>query len=48
MICGGFDMDYETIIDLDNVTIEDCIDLHRMKNITVEINDGRITNFIKE
>lgn len=41
-------MKYETIIELDNVTLNDCIDLYEKKNIITEINDGRVVNFIKE
>lgn len=41
-------MDYDNVIELDNVTLEDCIDLYTKKNVTTEINDGRIINFVKE
>ena len=41
-------MNYENVIELDNVTLEDCIDLYTKKNVTTIINDGRIINFIKE
>ena len=41
-------MNYENMIELDNVTLEDCIDLYEKKNVTTIINDGRIINFIKE
>lgn len=41
-------MKYENIIELDNVTLDDCIDLYEKKNITTEINDGRVVNFVKE
>lgn len=41
-------MKYETYIDLDNATLEDCCDLYRMKDMTVEINDGHIVSLIKE
>ncbi len=40
-------MNYENVIELDNVTLEDCIDLYEKKNIFTIINDGRITNFLK-
>ena len=30
-------MDYDNVIELDNVTLEDCIDLHKMKNISTVI-----------
>ena len=41
-------MDYNTVIELDNVTLEDCIDLYEKKNTSVVINDGRVINFAKE
>ena len=36
-------MDYDKIIDLDNITLEDCIKLF-YNNIFVIINDGKIKN----
>ena len=41
-------MDYNLIIDLNNVTLEECFDLYEKKNMTTIINDGRIINFEKE
>lgn len=41
-------MDYGQIIELDNVTLEDCLDLYNKKGISVIINDGHIVNFVKE
>lgn len=41
-------MDYETVIELDNVTLEDCIDLYEKKGIVTVINNGKIENFIEE
>lgn len=41
-------MDYSAIIELDNVTLEDCLDLYEKKNIVTVINNGRIINFEKE
>ena len=41
-------MNYETVIELDEVTLEDCIDLYERKNIATIINDGKIINFEKE
>ena len=41
-------MNYETVIELDNVTLEDCINLYEKKNIKTVINNGRIENFIEE
>lgn len=40
-------MDYNTVIELDNVTLDDCLNLYECKKITTIINDGRIVNFIK-
>lgn len=37
-------MDYSNYIELDNITIQDCIDLLKYKNTRVIINDGRIVN----
>lgn len=39
---------YEDILELDNVTLDDCVELYEKKNMYTEINDGRITNFVKE
>lgn len=41
-------MNYETIIELDNVTLEDCIELYKKKAIRTIINNGRIENFVEE
>lgn len=41
-------MRYETVIDLDNVTLQDCIDLYEKKNIYTQISGGHIIDFIKE
>ena len=41
-------MDYNNIIELDNVTLQDCEDMYRMKNMKTVIDDGRIINFEKE
>ena len=41
-------MDYSTVIELDNVTIDDCIDLYEKKNVRTVISDGHIANFVKE
>lgn len=37
-------MDYSKIIDLDNVTIEDCERLHKHRSKNIILNDGRIVN----
>lgn len=41
-------MNYESIIELSNVTLEECLDMYNMKNMITVVNDGRIINFIKE
>lgn len=41
-------MNYENIIDFDNITLKNCIDLYHNKNISVKINDGRIIDLVKE
>ena len=41
-------MDYNNIIELDNVTMQDCEDMYRMKNMRTVIDDGRVVNFEKE
>ena len=41
-------MDYNNVIELDEVTLEDCIDLYEKKGIATVINDGRVENFIEE
>lgn len=41
-------MDYNTIIELSNVTLEDCLNLYEKKNMITIINDGIIINFEKE
>lgn len=41
-------MNYDTIIDLDNVTLQDCINMYKIKKVKTIINKGRIVNFEKE
>ena len=38
-------MDYNNVIELDEVTLEDCMDLYEKKGICTIINDGRVINF---
>lgn len=40
-------MNYEKIIELSNVTLEDCLEMYE-KNMISIINDGRMINFVKE
>lgn len=39
-------MDYEKYIELDNVTVGDCIDAYEYRGLRVIVNDGKIMNFI--
>lgn len=41
-------MEYDKIIDLNNVTLQDCYELFQYKSIHTVINDGRIVNFISK
>ena len=41
-------MEYDKIIDLNNVTLQDCCVLFQYKKIRTVINDGRIVNFISK
>ena len=41
-------MNYDAVIELDEVTLEDCIDLYEKKNMSTIINDGCIKDFVKE
>ena len=39
---------YSQVIDLDAVTLEDCLELYKYKNMITIIEDGRIINFREE
>ena len=41
-------MNYEQVIDLDLVTLDECIELFEKKHTTTLINDGYIQNFVVE
>lgn len=41
-------MEYEKIVELDNVTISDCEEMYLYKRMFTVINDGKIVNFEKE
>lgn len=41
-------MNYEKIIELSRVTLEDCLEMYEKKNMVSVINDGRMINFVKE
>ena len=40
-------MDYDTVIELSEVTLEDCMNLFKYGKTTL-IEDGRITNILEE
>lgn len=40
-------INFEQIIELDNLTLNDCL-LLSIQNISIELNNGRITNLVKE
>lgn len=39
---------YNQVIELDAVTLEDCLELYMYKDMITIIEDGRITNFREE
>lgn len=41
-------MNYEKIVELDNVTLQDCCEMYDYRNMVTIIEDGRIVNFIKQ
>ena len=41
-------IDYSSIIELDNVTLQDCEYMYGVKNMRTVIDDGRVINFEKE
>lgn len=41
-------MNYDKIIELNNVTLQDCCELFQYKDIRTVINDGRIVNFVSK
>ena len=41
-------IDFNKFIEVDNLTPYDCVALFEEENIRIEINNGRITNLIKE
>lgn len=40
--------DYSNVIELNNATLEDCVNLFENESMFTIINDGRIVNFEKE
>ncbi len=41
-------MDFNKVIEVDNLTLYDCAALFEEEHICAEINNGRITKLIKE
>ena len=41
-------IDYSSIIELDNVTLQDCEYMYGMKNMRTVIDNGRVINFENE
>ena len=41
-------MDYDKIVELNNIIISDCEEMYLYKGMYDVINDGRIVNFKKE
>lgn len=41
-------MNYENMIDLDNVLLEECQKIYDNDGLCTVINDGRVINFVKE
>lgn len=41
-------MDFNKVIEVDDLTSHDCLALFKEEHICVEINNGRITKLIKE
>lgn len=41
-------MNHEVVIELDNVTLEDCVELYEKKSIKTIISNGRVENFVEE
>lgn len=40
-------INFDKILELDNLTLDDCMSLVE-QNISIELNNGRITNLVKE
>ena len=45
---GGKKMSGEAIININSITLEDCMDLYDKKGISIIVNDGKIKDFLKE
>ena len=40
-------VNFDKILELDNLTLDDCISLNA-QNISIELNNGKITKLVKE
>ena len=41
-------MDYDKFVDLDNVTLQDCLGLYFFNEVRCVINDGKVIGFVRE
>lgn len=41
-------VDYSKYIELDDVTLEDCLELFIKENMVVILNDGQVINFVNK
>lgn len=37
-----------TMMDMERITVQDCLDMHKKKNMSVILEDGHVVRFIKE
>lgn len=41
-------MNYDSILELDNLTLEDCVKIYKLENIYTVLNDGKLMGLRKE
>ena len=41
-------MNYDSILELDNLTLEDCVNIYKLENIYTVLNDGKLVGLRKE
>lgn len=41
-------MNYDSIMELDNLTLEDCVNIYKLENIYTIVNDGKLAGLRKE
>ena len=41
-------MNYESILDMDNITLQECEDGYKINRRAIIVNDGHIINFVYE